>query len=267
MSFIHTEVIRKGKIGCICGHPGTGKSITTYYTVASYSCEYKIIWIACGTQDAKTEDVAVVIMHKGFKQSYHIQYRQLVHDIASMETSRAKTIFVLDDGGLMVSGLADLIGTTRQVVSKDGLKRQIFVSSSGLETTLTKLPDVVRNRFAVMMVNGWTLEDYNSAIRNTIFASSVSKHFQSETGQDFSSKIGSKFFFAGHCARYLFAQDTGAVKRDIEALVARVPNYDDLGKQLVGISPYVAVHPLFAQVSTGVSDESKVEFVARFALC
>ena len=277
MNFISTVVIKQGKIGSICGQPGTGKSITTYFTLASHSFTHKIVWVACEQLMRKSFDentlVPVVVMQNGFKANYLVGYKNLTLDIPKLTESAGKTILALDSASLNTERIRPLVAAANNFAqSKPETNRLIYVSSWGTQDDVGRLPLFERRDHAMTFVHGWKLADYKTAIYNDSFAEAVAQYLDFDPAVRRGAagirmeKVESKFYFAGHCARYMFAMQTDEVKTEIDSAVSKVSNYRDVFNQLVGTSSDIAVHRILSRIDNHRCGNSGVDFVSHYAL-
>jgi hypothetical protein len=276
MKFILTEVIQGRKIGNIYGQPGTGKSITTYFTLASHSFTHRILWVACEKLVRRKFNrhtlVPVVIMQNGFKINHEVGYRNLIAGIRKMTESADKTILALDSAGLNTERIGALVAAANNFAEAN-LKNNklLYVSSWGTQDDIESQPFHDQEKYAMTFVHGWKLDDYKTAIQNDSFATAVSEYFEFAPNEDrstktFLKKIEAKFYFAGHCARYMFAMPISRVKKKIHSAVSKVSNYMDVFKRLVGTSSDIAVHRILSRIDNHQVGNSGVDFVSHYAL-
>jgi hypothetical protein len=213
VGFICDYVIRRGKVGRIFGHPGTGKSTTTLYAAICLAQElhWNVLWVHI-TQDCMEcihmrpdGSKATAIMRRDVFESLIDRFHETVHP------GNATGHLIVIDGIIEAS---DPLWSPRfsWVLADRNKRRLVLISSNGIQK---RMKDEIRSRDIVcdFIQWSWTFEDYKAAMgfsgKLTDFHYSVDKYMDAAKSQE--PAWVAKYFFAGGSARYMFSMPTDAV--------------------------------------------------------
>lgn len=233
MRFITEEVIKGRFFGRIFGLPGSGKSITTYIMAGTLVDSWTTLWVNVGSVGNNPEpEFSCIILSNSSKRFGKLSVQCLVKFLESASAfSNGQQLLVLD--GLFESpSLFDIHQSSIVWWGADKMNRRLIHVASMARAAKVKLHMHARMGIKDFRLFSWSLKDYFDAVKHEGFAKSVEVMFDSDPNhpsRSFKSRIRSKYFYAGGCARFMFQMPTSLVQKQIREAIHSV---DDLNKQI-----------------------------------
>lgn len=216
----------------IYGPPGTGKSLTTYYLAATLSLEWTVIWLHVDFRNGvPSKRCQCVIMEKSARWVGEVLISQ-ASEFLDYACNRflGKHVVILD-GITSHDQFHDLINAAGEWRSADpDSRRRINVSSMAF----VQKPKDTQHAFEFTKTfrqTSWSLDEYRGAMSDKDFAVSVEKYLDADPQPNESPKdiVGSKYFYAGGCARAMFERSTERVK---DQLILSIDSIDDFNRAI-----------------------------------
>jgi hypothetical protein len=108
----------------------------------------------------------------------------------------------------------------------------------------------------VVLVNPWTLEQYQAACRNNDFLKAVSLNFPVGDGLNVADNIQKRYYYAGGSARWMFSVSHKRLMEMISRHVSQVPNVEQLLLGNTGENNSVSSNHLMASYKIGLEFSS-----------
>ena len=224
INFILESVIRRGKDGLILGQTGTGKSTTTFFVSCCLRHNHGIVWIH---MDSAT-DLAYVISIQGNvmrKVSVPIDQLSLYTNPTILDhgnTLNSRTILIIDSLDLRDPSQKRFLIGARRWREQDCINRRLICvcSDSGHDSETGR----IYKEFRVHGVGSWSLEEYLTAITSNNFWENVKNAFlgcRAELSER-TKLVESKYYYAGTCARSMFASSIEEIEQDIFLTIAEM---------------------------------------------
>ncbi len=208
--FMLNEVIKNGFFGAIRGSPGCGKSSTAFYVACHLRKDWDTIWVDC-----RMSQIAClfIIKQNEFTMS-SMRYGEV--DLEEMSSILGpKTLLIMD--GLHADDSADreLLDKAARWNQRDGVNRRSLriLSSGALHPWQVE--------YKLLNVGSWRLAEYQEAVQDDKFWSSVRHTFYNDDLIAFNDReklVDWKFLYAGTRAEFMFSASVQEIKCEVQSI-------------------------------------------------
>ena len=219
IAIIRDRILPQGNLGFIHGPPGTGKSIITYFFMASMSRKngWRVVWVHFRKEyNSVSPYMDCVIFSEGNKYSFEANAQSLRELFSAMSRITNQRVTVVLDGFSRIDRIYNIYEaarTWRQSNKENG--RIICITSHGSSGRGTMHEDNAQKLIPFHQYS-WTWDEYVKAIECPEFYQEVAPMLDAPSkDQTPLGKLKAKFFYAGACARYMFAYSTASVQHSI----------------------------------------------------
>ncbi len=264
MEFMADEVMNKGSYGWILGSPGIGKSSTAFAFLTSRLDDTGWIFTWMYFDSAQ---VLCVRFNNNQRKERRFSYREVsvLQDYLDEDSADDKKHFVFLDGYVgFGSNSAKIISVADECeiwLLKNRETRRLCILCSMSSRGKSKLDDDRRKKVMVHRVSSWVSEEYHLAFAQRQIRECFGRYLDAGFGDkcatdDTEQLVESKVYFAGGCARYLFAYKTEDVIKDLRSAIESCQDILPYVTGTVGEKSEVAVNRLICHF-----EESKDHFV------
>jgi hypothetical protein len=216
---IRDRILDKGSVGFIHGPPGTGKSIITYFFMALMSRKngWRVVWVHFRKEaNSLSPYMDCVIFSEGNKYSFEANAESLRKLFSEMSRITNQRVTIVLDGFKRIDEINNIYAAARTwLQSNKENGRIICISSLGSSNRWTAHDDRAQ-KLHLFEQFSWTWDEYVEAINCPEFYEEVAPMLDAPSvNQTPLGRLAAKFFYAGACARYMFAYSTASVKNSI----------------------------------------------------
>jgi hypothetical protein len=235
MDFLLNEVMNRGSFGWILGSPGTGKSTAAFAFLTSRLDDkaWTFTWMYFASAR-----VQCVKFNNNQREEFVLEYddgaalRGYLADVADV-----KKHFIFLDGYVSCGPICGQIRAFTNVCENWLLgnreEHRLCILCSMPSRGKSKMDEDDEKRVKEHLVSSWIVAEYQRAFAQPqvfeCFGQNLDAGIEKGCDHDTEESVLSKFFFAGSCARYMFAYKTEPVIRDLETAM----------ESCVDVLPYV----------------------------
>jgi len=263
INFLNQTVIGKGRVGCVLGPPGTGKSSTAlaFASMLNHK-EWTVTWIhvsrlsppRCVRIEEGSKSVRILI-----SDNYYSELEEILHE--EVEEQMKHIVFL--DGMTTVHVKEEQMCIVWRMQNQTN-RRLVMVSSMSSRWKAKAHGDDL-NEIDKFRAYSWTEDEYLEAVKSDALFQSICSNLDSSGNAGVASAnddtrvelVQSKFYFAGGSARFMFDCTTSCIIEELKDSITETSSALERSAVEVGARWNGAINRLFGSNENIVDGSEK----------